>query len=119
MAAEVVKIETAVETAVGCPYGVQGEQAIQADEYFLTYKPVGGFSDEDEELAFLKCAAEADNNASNVASAILACETCDGSPRTVDLRNKVCAFALDASLGNLGLPRDIREMLEARDDFGT
>ncbi len=109
-----------VATALGCPYGKSGEQAMLADDQMHEIlKPTDGFKEEDDELVFLETVAEAQNNALNISRAILACETCQGNPHTVDLTDKVCAFALDACMGNVGNPIDVNQYLESRDDFGN
>lgn len=116
---DTAEVITAVATGLGCPYARFAEQAIQADELLQQYRPKGGFIDEEAELAYIQTAEEADNNATNLAAALLACETCNGDPNTVDLTGKVCAFALEACLGSVGVPVDIRQYQESRPDFGN
>lgn len=109
---------TIIDTALGCPYGLAGEQAIGANDG-LANGNADQFVDRDAKEAYLATAEEADLASSGTASAILGCETCSGNPHTVDLRGKVCAFAVEACTNFAGLPKDIDDVLKSRKEFGN
>lgn len=116
-----VTIRTAVDTRQGCPYGLAGEQAILASEMYVEWagelKPDLPYLD--KFFAANHTAIEADGAATDIAGAILGCDTCGGDPHSVDLTNKVCAFAIESSMGNVIKSQDIRDYQENSPQFGN
>lgn len=115
------EVETMIDTAVGCPYGLAAEAVIQADGYLIDIqntvklKEVG----EDAFFAGIDTAIEADYQADDLSAGILSCETCAGNPHTVDLGNKVCQFALRACSGDVFTPSVVREFMDRDEVLGS